>query len=98
MSNMKDALVQLVTAKKRAETLAAMAGHPLHVNLPMSSVARVERQAFRIRNLQLAITSVERRIREEASTRSSQSWHDKLRTLRLELVRRLAVAGILETD
>ncbi len=97
MSNMKDALVALVTSRNAVEAQAGMVGHPLHVNLPQSTDARAERQGARIRILKIAISDLERRIENEAAARTP-AWTGKLRSLRLELARRHAAAGILETD
>ncbi len=97
-STIKDALVSLVTRRKAEEKQAAMLGHPLHVNLDQLSPARAARQGARIRNLTIAIETLERRIAEEASTRNSKAPYDKLRNLRLERTRRLAALGILEDD
>ncbi len=97
-STIKDALVALVTQRKVDEKRAAMLGHPLHVNLDALSPSRAARQGARIRNLNIAIHDLEKRISEDASARNGQAAYDKLRDLRLERTRRLAALGITEDN
>ncbi len=97
-STIKDALVALVTRRQVEEKRTAAIGHPLHVNLDQLSPARAARQGARIRNLNIAIETLEKRISEDASTRNSKAPYDKMRSLRLERTRRLAALGILENE